>query len=368
MRKHLAKAAYWLGVVIFVPLAVELLLRLIAVDPFYYWQYRFQFMSPNVLQNRGEGVWTYRPHSAIREVAVYGLPSGFSKQPRLTVEFDCRMRSNNLGLLGDDDVLPGTPVTLVLGDSFTTGQGGCPWFPRLQARRPQDKLLNAGLIGTGVDQWWRLLDLLRKQGVRIDRVLIVGISNDFKRKAWNWTDADLDCINNGNCVIEGSYAWQGVRADETQDELIARTRERYAKRYGHYSIWSFGGLHLEHHSMFLKFVHTAIDNVAAMLKAARAGPPANTDAALGAFKALGVPVKVLMVNQRNEVGALGNEADAKAAEAMLAKHGLPFTWCRLNETDYLAIDGHPTSAGYDKVVACADQALDGLEGRRAGGD
>src|SRR6185369_3686439 len=100
MRKHLAKAAYWLGVVIFVPLAVELLLRLIAVDPFYYWQYRFQFMSPNVLANRGEGVWTYRPHSVIREVAVYGLPSGFSKQPRLTVEFDCRMRSNNLGLLG----------------------------------------------------------------------------------------------------------------------------------------------------------------------------------------------------------------------------------------------------------------------------
>lgn len=369
MRKVLARTAYWLGVVLFVPLTVELLLRLIAVDPFYYWQYRFQFISPDVLENRGDGVWTYRPHSAIREAAVYGLPSGFSKEPKLTVEYDCRMRSNNLGLLGDNDIAPGTPVTLVLGDSFTSGQGGCPWFSRLQARRPQDRLLNGGLLGTGVDQWWRLLELLGKQGVVVERVLLIAISNDLKRKAWNWTEADLNCIDKGHCTVEGAYAWQGVGANETQAELIDRTRARYAKRFGHYSIWSFGGLNLEHHSMFLKFLHTAIDNVAAMKKAARGGGPLpETDAALRAFKASGVPVGVLMVNQRNEVGPLGNEADAKAAEAVLTAHALPFTWCRLGETDFLAVDGHPTSAGYDKVVVCADQALAALEGRRAAGD
>ena len=187
LRKVLSRTAYGLGFALLMAIGLELMFRAVAFDPFYYWEYRFQYISPNSLENRSEGVWTYRPNAAIREVSVYGLPQLISTQPKLTIEFDCPMRSNNLGLLQDDDIAPGTAVTLVLGDSFTSGQGGCPWFPRLQARRPQDRLLNAGLFGTGVDQWWRLLEYLRKQGVVVERVLMISISNDFKRR-----DLELD--------------------------------------------------------------------------------------------------------------------------------------------------------------------------------
>lgn len=68
------------------------------------------------------------------------MPSPVAREPKLWVEFDCRIRSNNLGLLQNDDVLPGKPTTIVFGDSFTSGQGGCPWFHKLQARRPQEQL------------------------------------------------------------------------------------------------------------------------------------------------------------------------------------------------------------------------------------
>jgi hypothetical protein len=54
---------------------------------------------------------------------------------------------------------------------------------------------------------------------------------------------------------------------------------------------------------------------------------------------------------------LGNEGDASAAEASLKAHGLAYEWCRLDHGDYLQIDGHPTAAGYDKLMACADRAL-----------
>ncbi len=64
-----------------------------------------------------------------------------------------------------------------------------------------------------------------------------------------------------------------------------------------------------------------------------------------------------MVTQRNETGLLGNEGDASAAVASLTAHGLPYEWCRLDHGDYLQIDGHPTAAGYDKLMACADRAL-----------
>src|SRR5205809_638941 len=179
MRRALSRTAYGLWVTLFVVVGLEAIFRIISFDPFYYWKFRFQFVSPNSYVNRAEGVWTYRPNAAVREVAVYAMPSPLAFEPKLTVEFDCRMRSNNLGLLQDDDIAPGTPRTIVIGDSFTSGQGGCPWFHRLQARRPRDQLLNAGLLGTGFDQWWLLLEYLRKQGVVVKSVLIIAISNDF---------------------------------------------------------------------------------------------------------------------------------------------------------------------------------------------
>lgn len=356
MRRGFSRTLYGLGVALFVAIGVEALFRLVASDPFYYWEYRFQYISPNSVENRAEGVWTYRPRSVIREVSVYGLPSLVSIQPTLSLEFDCPMRSNNLGLLQDDDIPPGTPVTLVLGDSFTSGQGGCPWFHKLQSRRPQDRLLNAGLLGTGVDQWWRLLEYLRKQGVVVERVLMISISNDFKRRVWNWTPADLDCIDRNVCAVEWRYSWQAVRVDETTDELMARTRERYARRFSKYNAASMWFFSLLNHSLFLKFLHIAVENVANAVKSG-AGVLSPAETSLGRFKALGIPVKALMVTQRNETGMLGNEVDLTAAVAALTAHGLPYDWCRLNHDDFLRIDGHPTAAGYDKLVACADRAL-----------
>ena len=216
------------------------------------------------------------------------------------------------------------------------------------------------MLGAGFDQWWRLFEYLGKQGVRANRVLIIAISNDFKRKAWTWTATDLDCINRRICNWDGPYSWQPVRSDETQDELFTRTRARYTMRFSNYSALSFWFLSLEQHSLFLKFVHIAVENLAGMIKSGKTGGIfPETEAALKSFKALGIPVKVLMVTQRNETGMLGNEADTSAAIATLTAHGVPYESCRLNHDDFLSIDGHPTAAGYDKLMACADRALGG---------
>lgn len=357
MRKALSRIAYGLFVTVVVVAGSELMLRAIRLDPFYYWKFRFQYVSPNAYVNRNEGVWTYRPNADLREVAVYAMPSPLARGPKLWVEFDCRMRSNNLGLLQNDDAQPGKPVTIVFGDSFTSGQGGCPWFHKLQARRPQDRLLNAGQLGTGFGQWWRMFEYLKTQGMVAERVLLIAISNDFKRKTWVWPRSDFECLDRGNCVWDGVYSWQPVRPDETESELLARTRARYDMRFSNYSAVSFWFLSLEQYSYFLKFLHIAVENVANLAKYAAGGVLPETEAALKAFKALGVPVKVLLVTQRDETGTMGNEADATGAEAVLKAHGLSYDWCRLDHDDFLPIDGHPHAGGYEKLAACADRAL-----------
>jgi hypothetical protein len=357
MRKILSRIGYGLFVTAFAVVGSELMLRAVALDPFYYWKFRFQYVSPNAYVNRSEGVWTYRPNAALRETAVYAMPSPFAREPKLTLEADCRMRSNNLGLLQDDDVLPGKPRTIVFGDSFTSGQGGCPWFHKLQARRPQDLLLNAGLLGTGFEQWWRLFEHLRTQGVVAERVLLIAISNDFKRKVFNWPATDFDCLDRGQCVWDGVYSWQPVRPDETENELLARTRARYTMRFSNYSALSFWFLSLEQHSMFLKFLHLAVENLAGLLVHGKAGVLPGTEVALQNFKSLGIPVKVLLVTQKNETGLLGNEQDTAAAVALLNAHGVPHDQCHLGYDDFLRLDSHPNAAGYERLAACADRSL-----------
>ena len=329
LRKVSIRTAYGLGFALLMAIGLELMFRAVAFDPFYYWKFRFQFVSPNAYVNRGEGLWTYRPNTGLREVTVYAVPSPWARAPKLSVEFDCRMKSNNLGLLGNDDVLPGAPRTIVFGDSFTSGQGGCPWFHKLQARRPQDQLLNAGLLGTGFDQWWRLFEHLKTQGVVAERVLLVAISNDFKRKAWTWPETDFNCLDKNICTWDGPYSWSPVRAGESESELLKRTRERYAMRFSNYSALSFWLLSLEQHSMFLKFLHSAVENLAGLFMSGNAKTLPETDAALKAFKSLGVPVKVLLVTQKNETGRLANDVDLNAAVATLNAHGLGHELCRL---------------------------------------
>ncbi len=359
MRKVLSRTAYGLFVTLFVVAGCELMLRAVRLDPFYYWKFRFQFVSPNAYVNRAEGVWTYRPNADLREVAVYGMPSPLTREPKLWVEFDCRMRSNNLGLLQDSDLLPEKPATIVFGDSFTSGQGGCPWFHKLQARRPRDQLLNAGQIGTGFAQWWRMFEYLKSQGVVAERLLIIAISNDFKRKVWVWPKTDFDCLDRNICTWDGVYSWQPVGPDENHGELLARTRARYSMRFSNYSALSFWFLSLEQYSYFLKFLHIAVENIANLTRFVTGEVRHETEAALKAFKALGLPVKVLLVNQRDETGSLGNEADTAGAVAILKAHALPHGFCHLDHDDFLPIDGHPTAAGYDKLAACAEQALAG---------
>src|SRR5215467_10775113 len=110
--------------VMFIAFGLELLFRLTFSDPEYYWRYRFSFISSKAFENRGDGLWTYRPHTTIRKVAVYAVALPYPFKTGLLVESDCRAKSNNLGLLQRDDIGAGISATVVVGDSFTEGQGG----------------------------------------------------------------------------------------------------------------------------------------------------------------------------------------------------------------------------------------------------
>lgn len=365
-RRALKWLLYLFGVALFVALGLEGLLRVTYADPDYYWDNRFLFIFRNAYLNREGHFWTYRPEAKIREAAVYAVRAPFTTQLRMVVEYDCGMRSNNLGLLQADNIERGASATVILGDSFTAGEGGCPWFDRLQERRKSDRLINAALPGHGFGHWVRLIEYLRKSGVQVRRLLIVGISSDFPRTPWIWTQEQLECLNRGPCPKEDLPGlWHPLEPDESHASLIERSAARYGARYARFGESSWGEAlkdYMRQESYFVKFIAIARDRILKRNPSAQgANSFSEADNALQRFKSLGIPLHVLMVSQRDEVGLLGNRKALNAATALLDSHGVAHSWCGLSKSHFLPFDGHPNRAGYDKLLDCVDRALSNLE-------
>ncbi|HUI95434.1 MAG TPA: hypothetical protein VLX44_06760 [Xanthobacteraceae bacterium] len=364
MSKVWPHIIYLLSTGMLVLVALELLFRFTFSDPENYWSYRFSFISVAAFENRGEGFWTFRPHTTVREVAVYAVASPSQFKTDFVVESDCRTNSNNLGLLQRDDIEAGSAATVILGDSFTEGQGGCPWFDRLQSHRKNDRLVNGGLMGTGFEQWRRLVAYLQRRGVDLKGLLAIAISDDFKRGTWNWSRAQVICLNHGPCPQEAdANLWQPLADDESQDTLLARAAARFANRYPGSESRAWLDMLFEQYSYLYKFSGRAAATLRGVIAkhAHAAGVRAENVAALDSLKRIGIPFQVLMVPQRGEINLLADHPDADAAIVVLKDHSIPYRWCRLSEHDFMPYDGHPNRAGYDKIAACADSALGRLE-------
>jgi hypothetical protein len=366
MPSRLLKAVVYIsGLLLFTVACFEFMLRFLYADPSYYIGYRFMFLSPGAYQNRTSEVWTYLPNANIRDVQVYGMLSLFRLGPRFNVEYDCRMRSNNLGFIQDRNVEPEGDWTLILGESFTTGEGGCPWFERLQARRPEDLLINAGLPATGFGQWERMLKYLRGQGLKIRRILVIANSSDFGRGGFIWPTEELNCIDHDVCPPGDTWnVTLPVRTDETHGELLERTRARFSKRYPKFAWKTFVINYIRQNSYVYKVGIRALKTLKAMMgrgtrTSGRILP--ETAAALVSLRTEKVPVRVLMVPSRDESGLISQSANTRAAENALKANHLAFSWCRIPKSDYLPNDGHPTRAGYDKLVVCVDAVLHTME-------
>ena len=103
------------------------------------------FDGPNTIFENHEDIFTYAPHDEIRQLIGFFTDNDFS------VEFDYRYRTNNYGLVQDADIVPGRESLILLGNSFTEGQGAEPWFRLVSP--VIDKLgyqpIIGGILGTG---------------------------------------------------------------------------------------------------------------------------------------------------------------------------------------------------------------------------
>ena len=308
------------------------------------------FDGPNTIFENHEDIFTYLPHSEIRNVAAFLSDHDFA------VEWDYRFGTNNLGLAQNADIVPGRDSLLLVGDSFTEGYGAEPWFG--QVSPVIEKLgyqpINGGVLGTGFRQWLKLDRYLAAKNFQIGKVVVLFISDDYHRPVWNIPPAVFQCLSAPPlCRVEDSYYYRLPPRAELSS-WIAKVRTARGPLKPRLKM-SAAALLPVSHSVYLFFKQVMMfakleqESRAAIADLIRIYGPEN--------------VAFLHVPQKDEVGHGPNSLGLKARGAIEDAGGKlfdGFKQCQLTSADYYANDNHPNKGGYSKIAACAAKVINQL--------
>ena len=187
----------------------------------------FLFATPPSLVSTSNQAVKYQSNVDIREVAVFGDH----------IEYDITSRTNDFGFydtVSYAQAPAGKTGVAFLGDSFTAGSGGNkPWVSTLResANRSDLNLYSLGVSGTGLLHFEKLLEHAN-QALSLDVVNIMLITDDFFRPLWfphSTTEGMFFChpdTETDRCIKADPKMFR-IRLDETRQEIIERTKEKY---------------------------------------------------------------------------------------------------------------------------------------------
>jgi lysophospholipase L1-like esterase len=308
----------------------------------------FDGRSP-IFQNHGD-IFTYLPNNDIRNVTAF-----FNKDAYV-VEYDYRFRTNNLGLTQESDVLPRRKSLLLLGDSFTEGQGAEPWF---QFVAPTiDKLgyqpVNGGVMGTGFGQWLKLTQYLASKDIDVRKLVVLFISDDYRRDVWSIQPPVFQCVSGSPlCRVENSYLYRLPPPGE-MSSWIDRVRTARGPMRPQLKL-SLAAL--------MPATYSGYIYVKQLLRFSRAEEEAH--AAIAEMVSMYGPKNIAFIHlpQKDEIEVGPDSPGLRARRAIEEAGGKlfdGFKLCGLKSADYYTNDNHPNKSGYTKIAACASDVINEL--------
>ncbi len=304
------------------------------------------FDGPDTIFRDFEETFTYVPHSDIRVLTVSYSDSDFN------IEYDYHIQTNNFGLVQDNDVIPEQDSLLLLGDSFTEGVGAGPWFrlvsPEIYKLGYQP--INGGIGGTGFSGWRKLEQYLTAADIRIRKLVVLFISDDYHRPVWNVRLGELRCFSDLSLcrVEEGVYFRYRLPPPEELSSWIARIRT------GRVATLKARAKAL------LPATYRAYESLKLRLSPAMAREERREQesrAAIAEFIKTYGPENVAFIHlpQKEELDSGPDDLGLKARRSIEEAGGKlfdGFKLCRLTAADYHPNDQHPNSRGYAKIAAC----------------
>ena len=301
-----------------------------------------------------ENIFTYSPNSTIRAIAFYEDGAALHK------EYDYILTTNNFGLVQKLDINTYRPSTLLLGDSFTEGQGAIPWFYTLEELNStnQAQLINGGLLGTGFAQWKILHDMLEASDIHIGRVVVPFISDDYQRVVWNFPNQVLACLGD----IKNCNGKEGYFPLPKIDEMEVFVNQLRSFRDKEYEVKQAIKEQRFFRKYFpsLRFIWKYLKNDYKLRFA-----NSNSEAIDFLIKKYGKRIVFIHIPTQEEIehGNIPNYVGILAQEKIKNVGGElidGFKACGLETSDYLINDPHPNPMGYKKISSCVKKVIDDL--------
>jgi hypothetical protein len=334
--------------ILLVELATSVFFKPTARPSDYDWAHRIMFFSgaESIFQNQGK-IFTYAPNDNVRDLTIYYSDNAY------VVEYDYQFRANNYGLVQDLDVNPNRPSLLVLGDSFTEGQGAAPWFRKLLMQSENDRyqIINGGLLGTGFGQWDLLQDYLStERKINIQKLLVIFISDDYSRGVWNFSPVDLLCLRSIEACSLDQTIYYRLPILSNLSDWVSRIRK--ARNLQH-------GLKDEMDQITKQVLPSTYQAFEYLKAKGSYKAKQRKELSRAAIEALIQKYNTknlvfLHLPQKDETSG-PNERGLEARRAIQGSGGNlldGFKLCPLSSNEYYLHDGHPNERGYSRIADC----------------
>lgn len=314
------------------------------------------FQKGKVFKNIGD-IFTYHPNIDNRRVQVISFVDDESKT---FIEYDYSVRTNNIGLIMNNDVYENETVTLFLGDSFTEGQGARPWFYELENEwNNSNKPMNGGIMGTGPMQWLKFSKYFnQKLNLNYDQIHVILIVTDLIRPVWNIKQQVNDCLIYTNCKYSANFQGLDLKNFNNKDIInhVNILTEKYPQQP---RAFEFNRSIYDNLKYLLKSSYIISDIYKFLRDEMGYFFPItnkNLEALLSIQEYSNKPLKITLINNEKEIDR--NETRifqfnlASSLFKWSEKNNIEIQLCTFKENMYHQYDSHLNSSGYNLLKKC----------------
>ncbi len=321
-------------------------------DDFNYRNTFLLFEQGQVFKNI-ESFFVYSPNANIVASTYYFKDDNFVEVNRYNI------KTNNFGLVQDEDLIPKKESLLILGDSFVQGQGYGNWTDNLKKDFSKYQIINGGILGTGPQQFLLLEEYLSKK-LLISKVVLLYIGDDFRRDLYNHDDQRLDCLKDYK-KCKGSESFYGfpIKTNNPQEFLDYLRDQRFKKKETELNFKTIRRtIKKKISSLYIVSIPTSfLRNTFYKSK---------NEKILKNFKAIeklifkyNDNIHFVNIAQKNEIFLRKKSYETIYANNFLSKKTKNIYQCSFdnNLNLFFKYDGHPNEKGYKHIYSCVSEIL-----------
>ena len=208
-------------------------------------------------------------------------------------------------------------------------------------------------MGTGFAQWLLIHDYLVRNNMKIEKLIVIFISDDFRRDVWNFPDQVFRCLlDYRRC--EGSEGFYQAPPEDSRIEFLEKVKKfRESKGISFSAKETLRRLLPATSEILYRFIRVK----AAMLLPGEFYP--GSYPVKHFIEGYGKNVIFVHIPQKDELGRGPNEIGLLARKEIENQNGNfydGFQKCGLDLSDYYPHDNHPNEKGYKKISECVLEA------------